>query len=227
MSIFLNFSNEYKYSGSTVSEYILADLDIFFSNRYPSYFYPLSRPKQSRIIPEHNLQTKEFYKTMFLKITWITELENENIFNNKWTTVVLSHCLIHIESTDFCQNFTSPEDSGEHFVILGRQSPLYYENFDCGVYHEIDIVKSFGELSYEWFVGRYLEANNVARQVPSLEAFSWNEGSKFCPYINGSLPIIRSREEVINLGSFLYFTQDTPTTAVVYIGIKKSSQVST
>ena len=53
---------------------------------------------------------------------------------------------------------------------------------------------------------------------------SWFDAAATCRYVGGYLPIIRSKEELNELMTFLKLSEDMPTLIALYIGLIKNPE---
>ena len=133
-----------------------------------------------------------FLQDFSVDIHWITDMFTGSSFQSNDVTSCRKESLPI--KHEFCVNYTSTQKNYIFFWNIYRHWRCYRPGKKC-------IYPSLPE-----------------RKV----ANSWTEASQLCKSIGGSLPIIRNRDELNGLRTFLKLSEDMPPVEALYIGIRRS-----
>ena len=172
----------------------------------------LSRDMSRKIIALPGTITSVTVKILYplqnytVDLHWIHDMFNGSSFQSN-TMSLCNKDLLKSSKHTYCLNYTSVRNS---YVFLWN---IYR-------YRKSETHKSY--FMYEW-PGFYQKSLQWEQLRPEgTVAKSWTEVSEFCKSIGGSLPLIRNRDELDTIVTFLKLSEDMPPVEALYIGIKRS-----
>ena len=123
---------------------------------------------------------------------------------------------------EFCVNYTSTQKNYIFFWNIYRHERCNKDSqFNPWLWREKYYEQRFYGISSDF-------SEPIHCRDPSLPkrevAKSSTEASQLCKSIGGSLPIIRNKEEVNELITFLKLSEDMPPVEALYMGIKRTSE---
>ena len=141
-----------------------------------------------------------------MKIYWLHDRYNSSGFQSK-------NCRHTEMGYNYCQIFTRVRNKFLIFWHVYNYS--HWHHIPNNLHHTFPF-QSHMKANYYNYEKRVVY-NETLHQM--LVDMTWIEASKFCKSIGGSLPLIRNKEELTDLITFLKLSHDMPPVNVLYIGL--------
>ena len=165
------------------------------------------------ILRSVTLEALSFVKNYTINIHWIPDLFSRNFYQSYQG--FCNEDELRKTKHNYCLNYTSAPNSY-----------LFFWNFTqylkCYFIQQPKLINYIRLILVD--LGFTIPKNNKCptQQSKGKVIKSWTEASNFCKSIGGTLPLLRNRDELNEIITFLKLSEDMPPVEGLYIGIQRS-----